>query len=753
MIGFEDIPLLETLTPEGKAPKSRLKDASVGRSIFVGMRDDDLVNSANRAEHQSQLDGAPPYIEAELREANMTGMTNLNFGGSEEQMEKAAAPYYRLVMSPENLVDVKTLYGAQDERADINAILSEEISKTIRSSEMFTFQTLLAIQKFIKDGVGVMFFPDEVDWRYRGAGLGQFYFDRQTVASESEQEIVCATEEYRITRLYKAIENHDEESEWDKDAVIAAILKAANSDADFDNWEKLQDELKNNDIYASRMCPPVTIVHIWVREFDGKWSHYMITEVDTGNNGFLYESRGKYEELCEALVLYPYGLGTNAKIHGIRGLMYKIYPHEQQRNRSLGRLIDQGILASSLMLQAEDESALQTTGLQYLGNTAVLGPDWKVATVTMPDLQRSVMPSIEIMDRLRNDRTAGYNSDAALDGDQRKTKFEVAAGLEKSAGLSDSALDFFYSPFGRTMTQSVRRISNPDYLAQDPGGREVEYLKARLEERGVPVEALYMIDHRATSVVRAIGAGSAAAKTLSLSRINELRSRMDDVGQANLDRDLSVDAVGAAGTDRYFPRDRKVRTTLHTNVAIGENNDLLEGHEIPVLPSDRHLAHAREHIKPLMAGFEEADQNPDILGQMAVQLRLLFIHCAEHVDVLSGDPSVEAEAAMLREQMQHIGEVISNGMKQAEKQAQEAAQEEGEEGQQGPDPDQVREFERHRQKMEQSQELFTLKMEQAVQKADVDNSIKDAMAASEIARTRKKQQAQQTTTKKNNDKD
>jgi hypothetical protein len=748
MTGLDDIPLLETITEEGKAPKERLKDASVGRSIFVGMRDDDLVNAANRAEHQALLDNEPPYVESELREANMSGMTNLNFGGSEETLEKSMAPYYRLVMNPENLVDVKTLFGAVDERADFNAILSEEISTTIRTSEMFTFQTLLYIQKFIKDGLGVGFFPDEIDWRYRGAGLGQFYFDRQTFASESEQEIVCATEEYRITRLYKAIENHDEDSDWDKDAVIAAILKAATTEADFENWELLQEELKNNDIYASRQCPPVTIVHMWVHEFNGEWSHYMFTEVDTGNPNFLYKSLGKHKSLSEALVIFPYGLGTNAKIHGMRGLMFKIYPHEQQRNRSLSRLIDQGILASSLMLQAEDENALNTTGLQYLGNTAVLGPEWKVTNVVMPDLQRSVMPSIEVMDKLRADRSAGYNSDAALDGDQRKTKFEVAAGLEQSAGLSDAALDFFYNPFERLARQSVRRIANPSYLADDPGGEEVEYLKARLKERGVPVEALYGIDHKATTVVRAIGAGSAAAKTISLSRMEDLRPRMDDVGQENLDRDLSVDAVGSAATDRFFPKDRATRTTLHTNVAILENAQLLAGVEIPVLPSDRDLAHAREHIKPLMDGFEEADQNPDILAEMALRLRLLYVHCATHVDALEGDPAVEAEAAMMREQMQHIGEVISNGMKQAEAEAEDAAQEEGDEEQQGPDPDQVREFEKHRQKMNQAQEMFALKMEQAVVAADVKNDIKDAEAASGMARSRKVQKAQPTTTEK-----
>jgi len=466
----------------------------------------------------------------------------------------------------------------------------------------------------------------------------------------------------------------------------------------------------------------------------------MITEEDIGNDEFLYKSRRKYTSLSEALVIFPYGLGTNAKIHGIRGLLFKIYPHEQQRNRSICRMIDQGILASSLVLQT-DESGLATVGLQYLGNTAVLGPDWKAVPMTLPDLQRSVMPAIDMMERLGNDRVAGYSSENVFDGDQRKTKFEVAAHMESAASLSDSAMDFFYSPYERLTRQSVKRMTRRDYVVQDPGGREIADLLLRLVKKGVPLEAFYRIDHKATKVVRAIGAGSAAAKTLSLDRMGELRPRMDDVGQARLDRSLAVDAVGVANADGFFPKDMRRRTTVDTNIAILENGQLLAGARIPVLPSDKHLAHAREHIKPLLEGFEAVEAGQAERPEVAVTMDGLYNHCAEHVTLVEGDPSVQEEAALLRQMLQQVGEVITNGLKEAEKLAEEA---EGEEGaQEGPDPERAREVERHRQKMSQTQEMFDLKMRQEMQKADVKIAIDDAKAASQIARSRKVQGSQQ----------
>lgn len=746
MIGYEDIPLLETLDKDGTPPPERIKGPDQLRSIFVKQRDDDLVNAANRSEHQAMLDGEAPYFEQELREANMSGMTNLNFGGSEQKLEKAMAPYYRLVQGSEDIVDVKTLYGPEDEREELNAILSEEISRTIRQSETFSFETLLTVQKFVKDGVGVAFFPDEDDWRYRGAGLGQFFFDRQRKACESDQEIVCATEDYSVTRLFNAIKDLEEgeETDWNPEEVRKAIRKGTNENLKFDDWERLQEELKNNDIYATQICPPVPVVHGWVKEFDGTWSHYIITEESLGGTDYLYKHRSKYRSLSEAMVIFPYGLGTNAKIHGIRGLLYKIYPMEQQRNRSMSRLIDQGMLASSVILQAQDEEGLNTTGLQYLGNTAVLGPEWKAVSMPMPDLQRSVMPSIELMEQIGNERVAGYTSDNVFDGDQRKTKFEVSAKLEDNAQLSDSAMDFFYAPYGRLQRQSVKRMARRDYVPQDPGGPEVQELHLRLVKRGVPLEALFRIDHKSTRVMRTIGAGSPSAKTLAIARGEEMFPRMDDVGQNHFNRVKAVDIWGASNADLFFPRNGVRRTTAETSIAILQNNDLLEGKPIPVLPSDNHLAHAREHLKPLVEVYQAVEDDQIPLPDAAMQIQLLYGHNTEHVDQISGDPSAEEEAAEMRDLMQKIGEVVVNGLKEAEALAEEAeASGEGGEGE-GPSPEQIKDAEKHRQAMQQSQEKHEQAMQQTAEKAQLDNSIKDVNAASQLARTRPAQLAQQT---------
>jgi hypothetical protein len=746
----EGIPLL-TLSEEGAPPRHRLTKASALRAIHMRYREDDDVSAQNRALVQDLLDGGQPYDQAMLNAAGQQGTTNLDFGGAEQTLERSMSPYYSMVSSTELLATVSTLYGEEDAREEWNAIMAEEITRTIRESEWFTYQTAELARRFVWDGIGVGYWVDDIDWRYRAAGLGKFYFPRRAKATESENECVTVVEEYTVTRLWNTIQHPETATEngWNVRAVRNAILNATTADPAYQDWERLSEEIKNNDLQVANNTPVVRLIIGIVKEFNDTVSIYITTEDPCRGNTeeFLYVGKGTYRSNSDAYVVFAYGLGTNGLLHGVRGLGKKIYAFEQQRNRSLSRLIDQGNLASSLMLQAPDEESLANVGLQYYGNTAVVDPNVKVVPYAAPDLQRTVMPVLETMERLRNDRVGSYSSEGTFDGDQRKTKFEISAKLQQDAVLSDTALDFWFGPFGRLIRGTIRRMSWRNYTAQDPGGREIMDLHLRLVKRGVPLEAFFRLDHGATRVVKAIGAGSASAQTLALARISELRPRMDDVAQAKLDRALAINAVGAANANIFFPADGIKRTTVDTNLALLENNDLLAGQFVPVLPSDRHLAHAREHIKPLLDGFTAVEEGQLPIEEGAMRMQLLFNHCAEHVDAVSGDPSAIEEAAMLRQMLQQVGEVISNGLKRAQEQANEGAAE-GEAPTAGPDPKMIAEFEKHKAQMQMAQEEFRLKQQLRLQESEINNQIRqqdaatrraiaDADMAAKIARTRK----------------
>ncbi len=667
---FDDLGLAKP-ADSGVAPKERLTEPKRLREIHVRFREDDRVNAHNRARAQALLDGEPPYDEEDLTDS--PEMTNLNFQGAEEQLDRAKVPYDRLLNSGENLLHVTTQYGPEDERTNWESIMDEEISETIRGCEEWPCESDQLVHKHVWEALGIAHWADDTDWRFRTSGQGKFFFPRGAAIIESRQDIVTCEGEMTITELWKKAIGEDE-SKWNQKIAIAAIKKATNAQPPYTDWERLAEEVKNNDIYVGTRLPVIRVIHGFVKEFNGKISHYIIPEdACDQEDKFLYCSREVYPSMTAAFILFPYGKGTNGTIHGLRGLGYKIYPHEQQLNRSYCRAIDKSMQASALMAQAADETDMANLGLQYFGDMAILPPGVSFPNIAMPDLTKAVMPAIDMMTNLKNNRTAGYSSENVFDGDQRKTKAEINAHLEQSASLSDSAINFFYGPLDRLFQQIVRRMTATGYVPQLPGGEEIRELLLRLVKRGVPLEAFRRIDWKRVKAVRVIGAGSSAAKTLGLQRMQELRPRMDDVGQKTLDRELAIDAVGVTGADKFFPRDQQFRTTAETQIAILQNFHLMQGMEIPVLPSDGHMAHAREHIKPMVEAYEPVSKGEMEEAEFAQQFVLLFAHTTEHLQLIEGDVAVAEEAAAMRQMLQRIEEFINNGLKELEAQQQEAA--------------------------------------------------------------------------------
>lgn len=735
---LDDLPLA-TISEKGDVPQERLKDAKSLRDIFARMREDDKVSAYNRALAQGLLDGEPPYDQNELDEAGQPNTTNLDFQGAQQRLERAKAPYYKLIHGTDTMLTVKTLFGDEGERPYFETVIAEEISRMVRRWRKFPYETELLVLKHVWDGVGLVHWGDDRDWRFSAGGLGQFYFPRLAPTTEIDQTIVCRYDEYSVTELYRKIEDKEtaEENGWDRKATLEAIHKATSTEPEWQDWERLMQEAKSNDLSTGTRAPKIRVIHGFVEEFNGKVSHYIATEDSQSGKKFLYRSRAAFEDMTEVLVLFPYSVGTNAKLHAIRGLGYKCYPFEQQRNRSIGRLIDKGFEASSTMIQAADETSLLNSGLEYYGNLAVLQPGFNVVQRQTMDLQGSVMPAIQLMDRLVMERTAGYSSENVFDGDQRKTKAEVMAHLDQAASLQDSALDFFYGPWRRVLQQVVKRISRDDYLPQDPGGKEIAALKKRLERRQVPLEALYELDWEETTEIRVIGAGSAAAKTIALERMGALYGRMDDVGKMNYDRDVSVDIVGASNANRYFAAEPVVRTTVDTKIAILENEQLLDGKEVPVLGTEKHLAHAREHLKPLMEMYQAAEGGQIDLAQAATTVILLYEHTVEHVDRIDGDETSIDEANQMRQMLQRIGEIISNGLKEAQAQQEEAQAQaaEGEQAQQqGPTPEMQERFAKAQAEIEIMQQKAAVEQQIKLQNAEVERGIRDANAAAEIRR-------------------
>ena len=735
---------LQGIPEEGELPQKRLKDARTGREIFVQLRDADATNAKTRAKVQAMFDGSPPYDPAQLAKSQQSYRCNLNFGEAESLLEYAMSGYVDLLNSVEDLVHTPTTWGEPNEREHYTSILSHEITRTLREWPQFYFNFLHLCTQFVGHGLGIGHFEDRFDWRFRAAGQSDFLIPRGSMASEDEMEVACARRTYPLHEIWSKIRDAQSAGDagWNVEATRKALSKCTDSaSASRFEFEKMETELKNNDWLSSARATTITLLHLWVKEFDGTVTHCIVTEKD-GCDEFLYCGEGFLGSMQQGFVMFPYGMGTNAHYHGIRGLGYKIFSSIQVSNRLRSQLVDGAMLASSVMLQPGSETDFSNVALTYFGAYAVVAPGMTVVPQATPNFQNSVIPVLNDMGTQLQQRTGQYTTQSVFNTGQERTRFEVSAHLEAAAKLSVTALNLFYQPWDRLVREIVRRMVRPDYVKDEPGGEAIEFLRYRLQLAGVPLEAFHGIDVDNVRAVRSVGAGSPAARTVSLGNLREIMSVFDPVGRHNLLRDTTVAEVGSTQADRYIKRDPGPRLPVDAKIAMLENDALVSGRAIEVMPEELHLVHIEEHLKAL-GQFIEQEQQGAPIEELVPNMMALYEHLTAHMEYVQGDVTMQEQVATYRQSLQQAGEIIANGMKRLAKLQREQQAAGPAEGDAGGEPMQAAgpadtelkmqaKLEEHQLKLQMMSESHQLKQNLQIQDAALKRSFKDADKAANL---------------------
>jgi hypothetical protein len=606
----------------------------------------------------------------------------------------------------------------------------------IRAWPEYSYNFLLNANNFVKQGVSIVYFENDHDWRWKVSKLGDFLIPRTTPATEGKVEVAMAVRPCQPHELYKDISDPKTASAagWNVKEVRKAIVEASepsSSGSVMKNWEDWEIEYKNNDLCMGAKASTVDLLHCWVTEFDGTVSHF-ITLKNGENKDFLFKKIGRFGSVNEAFTFFTYGIGTNGYYHGIRGLGYKIFPHMQVSNRVRCSMIDGAVLSSSLLMQPSDDAAMDNLGLTYYGPFAVASPGMNVLKYNLPNFGQNVLPVINDMSQMVQNKVTGYsNNNLANDGRER-SKFEVSAQLEQNARLSITALNLFYEPWQKLLKEMVRRIiaTYPKALS---GGEQVAELKARLEEQGVPMEALEQIDIDSVQAVRAVGAGSAAHRQLTQERLLEMSSSFDEVGRKNAVRDLTTTLVGPEKGARYTPAPEVgERTPMDAKFAGLENCHLADGELVPVYQDDTHILHLNTHLNALEDFDLQVEQGEMDIKEAVEPMAALHAHSTQHLEYISADPTLEAQTNAIRQILQQKGETIHNGIKaiQADqREANLAGEGQPAEGEEGQLDEVALKVEEHQVKLSILQEKAEQEMNIREAKAQQEMAITDAKSA------------------------
>jgi hypothetical protein len=735
---------LKSLDPKGKAPETRIKDHAGLHGIYKNLILADEAAASDRTRIMDMFDGAPPYDPVVLRRMGQAYRANLNFGEAAADLEQALVAYNDLVNSVDRLVSVKTRFGDESQREEYGAIMAEEFHRLVTKDwPSFHFRQQLLSYYFVSQGLGVAFFEDERNWQWNVCPIGDFLIPRGTPATEDKIEIACVRRIYLAHELYRYIENPKiaREAGWNVDAVRKAIEDARTTrPMEGSNWEELQREIKNNDIFYSHVrSKEIHVVHYYVREFDGSYSHAIGRRDGLGD--FLFKRTSRFKTASEAFHIFTFGVG-NGQYHSIRGLGYKIFPHIQMTNRLRCAIADGAMLQTAVLMQPQSSEDVSKMSMAYSGPLAFLPPGLQVVPNQYPNLAANVMPIVNEMAMVRQSNTGSYRTQMNSARGNPRTATEIEAQVQNEAILSSNAINLFYVPWGKLLREQFRRLKRTNWIDGEPGQAEARLFRSRLEARGVPWEAVqgvYDVD-----AVRAVGLGSPAARLSAFNEFLQLLPRFDEVGQVNAIRDRVAARVGYDQVDRYLPNPNvKNRIPADAKIAELENSSMQMGRTVSVLPNENHSIHLSVHLQEA-APISEAVQNGQIQDKQGTlrYLTSLFEHSSEHLNRIAQDQTKQAEIGQANLAMNLIRESVTNLQrdveedirKQAEAQ-QQAALEAGEI--QGISPQMQMKMQEHQLDMQLKQERaalenrfkeLELKQKLALQDAQAAANLRSAMS-------------------------
>ena len=736
---IDELGLTMGVKEDGK-PTRRLKDVTSALAVYNRLKDADKQSALQRARIDGMFDGTAPYSQAKLNASGQGQKTNLNFGESQRLLDISLSAYVDLYSSLEKFVNVKGTLGEDAQRHEWEDIVSSEITQLLKSWPEFHSNYLRLCTTFIKHGVGVAYFDSPEGWQFKVGSFEDILIPRQTPATEEAIDVSVIRRSYHLHELNNFIKDPKAAAKvgWNVAEVKRVMTKNVTttgrgsfSGGSVDgNYEALQAELKNNDLYIGVENPTVSVLHYLVREVDGSLSHYSCAE--SSPKEFLYEKPSRYKSAEEAYVMFTYGVGSNGTYHSIRGLGQRIFSHIQTSNRLRCQMIDGAMISSAVMLQPESSRALEELDMTFYGSYAVLSPNVNIIEKAIPNLSQAVQPALQDMQNqlaMNTDTQSPYGPNQSS---PYRNKDQVVSDMDISTQLSGAALNLFYASWGRLLREVVKRI------IKSPKDQRISDFFKRCEARGVPKEFINSLDTARTKAVRAIGDGSRANRLASLRELNAISGSFDEVGRANLTRDIVSTRVGADIADRYAPQVDVPRETVDNKIAIIENGHMSQGEQIPVLSSELHGTHLPIHLELFGQLIEALNTGQADPMQSMPTLQAMYQHVAEHTQFASAEPALEGLVGQAKQALQYGEEMINNTAKAMQKQERDAAQAQQQmteeeammqQQQGGEQPQEDPKMQSAQVQMQIMQQKAELEMSIKQQKHEQDQAIRDAEAA------------------------
>lgn len=592
-----------------------------------------LIKNAQRITAKKQ--GSPPYNAKTLKDQGKAWKRNISTRFLQKELNRASPRLYMPVLTASTMTAAELPAGwpRGQEKTQFFRDTMTRAFRAWRKNDMF-WRGLA--QEVVDYGFTFAAWTDPDEWRPHLCRMDRGFVPRGTEVMDDKLPRFTLKWDYRPDELLKLVRKAiDAGSEnWNKDAVATAVDSADEPTIPSDmsqlrKWEELIRE-QSIDFTTSRKQRMIAARHLYVLEFSGKVSHYILWPEGPVKAQLLFEHLDAYENTDQVVLPLVFGYGDGT-IHGSWGCGQLLYDLAAQVEKVRCDSIDNLLNSNKARLQvpnAKDAATAQlvvndttiiATGAQFAQNVGGItgNPDGYMAlddrmTQWAQEIIGNYLPPIPLQPS--DIKAAQVNAANAKEEEVKRDILEswlkqvalVVAEMTRRMLKEDSDDEFAQGVRKKLLGDSAGWVASLFNGTKEFLREKVKILKDIIPPAPVSLteEELQILIHQpavqSVTDFTEYAAGQRAQFAASVQN-NPL------FNQAAVARYMAagVPNAGAAFVDSIVvPQGDLSSQTAATRQQIIENNSMLTGVDVPVVVSDNHYVHWEALIGPLQQAIQ-----------------------------------------------------------------------------------------------------------------------------------------------------
>lgn len=643
----------------------RIKDVDAARTIYNRFVQDNVLRSSTFATVRNQYEGGRPYDPVEKEQNGEAWSCNVNFGDSQTAINRVMQPFWKMVNDVPHRATF-TIDSSAPQSDEWQAAFAEVFDEFHEDWGADYFQQFMqVVGNYVKFGPGLFNWQTADTPRYKAINPTRALFPKNCKMSPDEWEVICLVRDMQVADLYAYVRD-DKTSErsrmagWNTDAIKEVIVQSQEGGPPYEprDYTRLSDRLVNNDIAITTPFQPQTLAWLYVKQFDGTIGCYVFTPF-SGSNEFLYKDDKEAESFRHLVGGLWYDTGTDGMIHSIKGFGIKNFFFSSLINRMKSRACDSATFSFGINFQYQDGNMPdETPPVENYGAFSLFPPGLNQMPI-YPQIKAG-MDVLSLLESNAAENNSLYKqNDSQIAESDTATQANILANMQGQT--AESSASIFLAQLGENCyTEQVRRLRKKGSTDED-----AKNFVNRLRQRGVPDKVIFDMPIRVKTGANA-GMWNPAMRIQAFQEGLALAS-LPGVNTRWFLENLISYKYGSYAVDKALLPEGGQSEPVQRRQAQMENQDFGQGAPLQAAPTDAHVEHIEEHMKPVAGIAAAVKAGQQVRPEQVSALAITVEHMGEHMTFLQKDETKKDAFNQLLPQFRLLQNITKGLLMQVQK--------------------------------------------------------------------------------------